>query len=74
MIWKLLRRATPLIRSDYLFEPTSQQNHHYSYASWIPYHGAGYVVGHSALGFEVLGGIDAYSFRANMSPSLDPLL
>jgi alpha-galactosidase len=65
-----LRRATPLIRSDYLFEPTSQQNHHYSYASWIPYHGAGYVVGHSAIGFKVKDGIDPYGFRANMSPSL----
>ncbi|MBM3847021.1 MAG: alpha-galactosidase [Verrucomicrobia bacterium] len=42
-----LRRAVPLIRSDHLFEPTSQQNHHFQYASWIPYHGAGYVVGHS---------------------------
>jgi alpha-galactosidase len=65
-----LRRATPLIRSDYLFEPTSQQNHHYSYASWIPYHGAGYVVGHSALGFSAQEGIDPYGFRANMSASL----
>jgi alpha-galactosidase len=65
-----LRRATPLIRSDYLFEPTSQQDHHYSYASWIPYHGAGYVVGHSAIGFKVQDGIDPYVFRANMSPSM----
>jgi alpha-galactosidase len=65
-----LRRATPLIRSDYLFEPTSQQDHHYSYASWIPYHGAGYVVGHSAIGFRAQDGIDPYAFRANMSASL----
>ena len=42
-----VRRAVPLIRSDYLFEPTSQQNHHFMFTQWIPYHGAGYVVGHS---------------------------
>lgn len=65
-----MRRAVPLIRSDYLFEPTSQQCHHYAFATWIPYHGAGYVVGHSAIGFKVQEGIDPYAFRANMSPSL----
>ena len=65
-----MRRAVPLIRSDYLFEPTSQQNHHFAFASWIPYHGAGYVVGHSAIGFKVQDEIDPYAFRANMSPSL----
>ncbi len=60
----------PLIRSDFLFEPTSQQNHHFAFASWIPYHGAGYVVGHSAIGFKVQDEVDPYGFRANMSPSL----
>jgi alpha-galactosidase len=65
-----LRRATPLIRSDYLFEPTSQQNHHYMFTQWIPYHGAGYVVGKSAIGFKTGSEIDPYGFRANMSPSL----
>lgn len=65
-----LRRATPLIRSDYLFEPTSQQNHHYMFTQWIPYHGAGYVVGSSALGFKMSSGVAPYDFRANMSPSL----
>lgn len=65
-----LRRAVPLIRTDFLFEPTSQQNHHFSYASWIPYHGAGYAVGHSAIGYKVGAGVEAYGFRANMSPSI----
>ena len=65
-----MRRAVPLIRSDYLFEPTSQQNHHFAFASWIPYHGAGFVVGQSAIGFKVQDEIDPYAFRANMSPSL----
>jgi alpha-galactosidase len=65
-----LRRAVPLIRSDYLFEPTGQQNHHYSFASWIPYHGAGYVTGPSAIGAQGQPDVEAYGFRANMSPSL----
>lgn len=65
-----LRRATPLIRSDYLFEPTSQQDHHYMFTQWIPYHGAGYVVGKSALGFKMSSEVNPYDFRANMSPSL----
>ena len=65
-----LRRAVPLIRSDFLFEPTSQQNHHFAFASWIPYHGAGYVTGQSAIGQHGQPDVDAYGFRANMSPSL----
>jgi alpha-galactosidase len=65
-----LRRAVPLIRTDFLFEPTSQQNHHFSYASWIPYHGAGYVTGQSAIGQHGQKDVEAYGFRANMSPSI----
>ena len=66
-----LRRAVPLLRSDYLFEPTSQQCHHFSYASWIPYEGCGYAVGHSALAFQLQAGIDAYEYRSNMCASLN---
>jgi alpha-galactosidase len=59
-----MRRAVPLIRSDHLFEPTSQQCHHYAYASWIPYHGAGYPGwGHNKE-------VDAYEFKSNMSASI----
>jgi len=65
-----MRRAVPLIRSDNLFEPTSQQCHHFAFASWIPYHGAGYVTGQSAIGQHGQPDIEAYGFRANMSPSL----
>lgn len=59
-----MRRAVPLIRSDHLFEPTSQQCHHYAYASWIPYHGAGYP------GWGQNHKLDAYEFRSNMSASM----
>lgn len=65
-----MRRAVPLIRSDCLFEPTSQQSHHFAFASWIPYHGAGYVTGKSAIGGLGQPDIEPYGFRSNMSPSL----
>ena len=65
-----MRRAVPLIRNDCLFEPTSQQRHHFAFASWIPYHGAGYVTGKSAIGGLGQPDIEPYGFRSNMSPSL----
>ena len=34
-----LRRAVPLLRSDYRFEPAGTQGHTYGMALWIPYYG-----------------------------------
>lgn len=65
-----MRRAVPLIRSDFLFEPTSQQCHHRQFAHWIPYHGGGYVTGKSAIGQHGGANVEAYGFRSNMQPSL----
>lgn len=36
-----MRRAVPLLRSDYIFEPAGQQGHTYGLASWIPFFGTG---------------------------------
>ena len=36
-----LRRAVPLLRSDYRFEPVGTQGHTYGMAQWIPYFGTG---------------------------------
>ncbi len=36
-----LRRAVPLLRSDYLLEPVSQQNHTYGISFWYPFYGTG---------------------------------
>ncbi len=36
-----MRRAVPLLRSDYIFEPVGQQGHTYGMASWIPFFGTG---------------------------------
>jgi alpha-galactosidase len=36
-----LRRAVPLLRSDYRFEPAGTQGHTFGMAQWIPYFGTG---------------------------------
>ncbi len=36
-----LRRAVPLLRSDYIMEPIGNQGHTYGISFWIPYHGTG---------------------------------
>ncbi|HNS19773.1 MAG TPA: alpha-galactosidase [Sedimentisphaerales bacterium] len=51
-----LRRAVPLLRSDFLLEPVSQQNHTYGIAFWIPFYGTG------------INQFDAYSLRSCICP------
>ena len=51
-----LRRSVPLLRSDYILEPVSQQNHTYGIAFWIPFYGTG------------INSFDAYVFRSQMCP------
>ena len=53
-----LRRSVPLTRSDWLFEPVSQQLHTYGLASWVPYYSTGTMQ------------IDPYIFRSNMCPGI----
>jgi alpha-galactosidase len=36
-----MRRAVPLLASDYRFEPVGTQGHNYGISSWIPFHGTG---------------------------------
>ena len=36
-----MRRAVPLLRSDYLLEPVGQQTHTYGISLWIPFYGSG---------------------------------
>jgi alpha-galactosidase len=49
-----MRRAVPLLRSDYIFEPIGQQGHTYGYAFWIPFFGTGAIA------------LDAYTIRSCM--------
>ena len=53
-----LRRAVPLLRSDFLLEPVSQQNHTYGIAFWMPFYGTG------------LNQFDTYGFRSCMCPHI----
>jgi alpha-galactosidase len=55
---EVLRRAVPLLRSDYIMEPIGQQNHTFGISSWIPYFGTG------------LESADPYVFRSQMTPWL----
>ena len=66
-----MRRAVPLLRSDYLFEPVGQQNHTYGLAFWLPFFGTGYAPANTA-GWGWGAGqqaFDPYTRRSNMCPS-----
>ena len=53
-----LRRAFPLLRSDYRFEPAGTQGHTYGMALWIPYYGTG------------VGAVSDYIVRSHWCPWL----
>jgi alpha-galactosidase len=70
-----LRRAVPVHRTDFVGEPTSEQCHHYGLSQWVPYHGAGYVVGKVVIPppdcppVDPPDKVDPYYFRSGMSAS-----
>ncbi|MHB0998367.1 MAG: NPCBM/NEW2 domain-containing protein, partial [Armatimonadota bacterium] len=49
-----LRRAVPLLRSDYTFEPVGEQCHTYGVSFWMPFNGTGFLT------------IDEYLIRSQM--------
>ena len=51
-----LRRAVPLLRSDYIRKPVGNQCHTYALSFWVPFYGTG------------TGAIDPYLFRSAMCP------
>lgn len=52
-----LRRAVPLLRSDYLFDSSGQQCHTYGFASWVPYWGTG-IIDFDRYRFRSILGLD----------------
>ena len=66
-----IRRAVPLWRSDYAFEPIGHQCQTYGLSMWIPYHGTG-TVAYTGAGYY--GGgvtpVQPYAFWSNACPSL----
>jgi len=55
-----LRRAVPLIRSDYIFEEIGQQCHNYVLSMWWPYQGTGTIH------------INPYHFWSTAAPHITP--
>jgi alpha-galactosidase len=66
-----LRRAVPLWRSDYAFEPIGHQGMTYGISMWIPYHGTG-TVACSNAGYYGGGKtpVEPYAFWSNVAPSI----
>ncbi|MBN1418689.1 MAG: alpha-galactosidase [Planctomycetes bacterium] len=54
-----MRRAVPLLRSDYIFEPVGQQGHTYGLAFWLPFFGTAVSAPRA---------YDPYTYRSNMCP------
>ena len=66
-----LRRAVPLWRSDYAFEPVGHQGMTYGLSLWAPYHGTGTV---ACVNATYYGGgatpVEPYAFWSNTAPGL----
>jgi len=66
-----MRRAVPLWRSDYAFEPVGHQCMTYGISFWLPFHGTGTVASAAAPYYG--GGltkVEPYAFWSNAAPSL----
>ncbi|GAB4134177.1 MAG: hypothetical protein Kow0040_17500 [Thermogutta sp.] len=66
-----MRRAVPLWRSDYAYEPIGHQGMTYGLSFWLPYHGTG-TVACSAAPYYGAGPtpVEPYAFWSNVAPSL----
>ena len=66
-----MRRALPLWRSDWAYDPTGSQGMTYGLSSWLPYYGTGTVAMANAPFFG--GGwtpVEPYAFWSDAAPSL----
>jgi alpha-galactosidase len=67
-----MRRAVPLWRSDYAFEPNGHQGMTYGISLWIPFHGTGTV---ACVDAPYYGGgvtpVQPYAFWSNAAPSIN---
>ncbi|HWA82159.1 MAG TPA: alpha-galactosidase [Fimbriimonadaceae bacterium] len=66
-----MRRAVPLWRSDYAYEPIGHQGMTYGISMWLPFHGTGTV---ATVDAPYYGGgatpVQPYAFWSNTAPSL----
>lgn len=66
-----MRRAVPLWRSDYAFEPIGHQCMTYGLSFWLPYHGTGTVATRNATYYgSGKTPVEPYAFWSNVTPSL----
>jgi alpha-galactosidase len=66
-----MRRAVPLWRSDYAFEPIGHQCMTYGISLWLPYHGTGTVAARDASYYgSGPTPVEPYAFWSNTAPSL----
>jgi len=67
-----MRRAVPLWRSDYAFEPNGHQGMTYGISLWLPFHGTGTV---ACLDAPYYGSgktpVQPYAFWSNAAPSIN---
>jgi len=66
-----MRRAVPLWRSDYAYEPIGHQCMTYGISLWLPFHGTG-TVAYAAAPYYGSGPtpVEPYAFWSNAAPSL----
>lgn len=68
---EIMRRAVPLWRSDYAYEPVGHQCMTYGISMWLPYHGTGTVACRNATYYgSGKTPVEPYAFWSNVSPSL----
>ena len=66
-----MRRAVPLWRSDYAYEPVGHQGMTYGISLWLPYHGTGTVACIKAPYYgQGRTPVEPYAFWSNAAPSL----
>ena len=66
-----MRRAVPLWRSDYAYEPIGHQCMTYGISLWLPYHGTGTVASAAAPYYGAgYTKVEPYAFWSNTAPSL----
>ena len=67
-----MRRAVPLWRSDYAFEPNGHQGMTYGISLWLPFHGTGTV---ACVDAPYYGNgrtpVQPYAFWSNVAPSIN---
>ncbi|HEY3265660.1 MAG TPA: alpha-galactosidase [Armatimonadota bacterium] len=64
-----LRRAAPLWRSDYAYEPVGHQGQTYGLSAWVPFSGTGTAGKDAGYYGEGNGPVDSYTFWSNVAPS-----